>query len=95
MRASEFITEHKLVWTRKKTSTRGGTPVMKWRCTSGPRKGRVVPAPGDCSDAPDIAARERMKKTRARTSKPAARRANRTKKINVASRLIRRLNKKR
>jgi|TARA_B110000503_G_scaffold47681_1_gene77640 hypothetical protein len=93
MRASEFVTEHKLVWTRRKTTTRGGVPVMKWRCTSGTRKGRVVPTVGDCSDSPNAAARERMKKTRARTSKPAARRAARTKKINTASRLIGRLNK--
>jgi len=93
MRASEFVTEHKMVWTRKKTSTRGGVPVLKWRCTSGTRRGRVVPTPADCSDPPDIAARERMKRTRARTGKPAARRAARSKKINTASRLIRRLNK--
>jgi|TARA_R110000868_G_scaffold51596_1_gene163229 hypothetical protein len=93
MRASEFVTEHKLVWTRKKTSTRGGEPVMKWRCTSGNRKGRVVSSVGQCGSAPDIAAKERMKKTRAKTEKPAARRAARTKKINTASRLIGRLNK--
>ena len=92
MRASEFITEHQLVWARKKGSN---APVMKWRCTNGPRKGRVVPTPGDCSSAPDLAARERMKKTRAKTKIMQARRAKKTKRVNPTSRLVRRLNKKR
>tara|TARA_R110000822_G_scaffold309160_2_gene438182 strand:- start:128 stop:406 length:279 start_codon:yes stop_codon:yes gene_type:complete len=90
MRASEFITEHTLVWARKKGSS---APVMKWRCTSGPRKGRVVPTASKCGDAPDIAAKERMKKTRAKTKIMQARRAKKTKKINPASRLVSRLNK--
>jgi|DEB0MinimDraft_12_1074336.scaffolds.fasta_scaffold41447_2 hypothetical protein len=92
MRASEFITEHKLVWARKKGS---GAPVMKWRCASGPRKGRVVPTAAKCGDAPDIAAKERMKKTRAKTKIIQARRAKKTKKVNPTSRLVGRLNKKR
>jgi hypothetical protein len=93
MRAREFITEHELVWTRRKITSRGGKPVLKWRCTSGLRKGRVVPDVRDCDQAPDQGRREAFKKTRARTKLPQARRAKRTKKINVASRLIARLNK--
>jgi hypothetical protein len=93
MRAAEFIQDHRLVWGRKKTTTRGGVPTLKWRCETGPRKGRIVPTVADCSKAPDVSARERMKKTRARTKLPHARRARRTKKINTASRLIRSLNK--
>jgi hypothetical protein len=93
MRAHEFIQEHQLVWTRRKITPKTGKPVLKWRCTSGPRRGRVVPKVTDCSDSPDVAQRERMKKTRARTKLPQARRAKRAKKINVASRLIARLNK--
>jgi hypothetical protein len=93
MKISEIITEHKMVWTRRKTTTRGGKPVLKWRCTTGPRKGRVVPQVSDCNDQIDVAKRERMKKTRARTEKPQARRAQRTKKINTASRLINKLNR--
>jgi len=93
MRAWEFITEHQMVWTRRKVSAKHGKPVLKWRCKSGPRKGRVVPKVTDCGDQPDVAKRERMKTTRARTKLPQARRAKRTKKINTASRLIARLNK--
>jgi hypothetical protein len=93
MRAWEFITEHEMVWTHRKVTAKTGKPVMKWRCTSGPRKGRVVPKVTDCSSQPDAAQRERMKTTRARTKIPQARRAKRTKKINTASRLIARLNK--
>ena len=93
MRAHEFITEHQMVWTRRKVTARSAKPVMKWRCLSGPRKGRVVPKVTDCGDQPDVRARERMKTTRARTKLPQARRAKRTKRINPVSRLIRRLNK--
>jgi hypothetical protein len=95
MRAWEFIGEHRLVWGRKKTSARGGVPILKWRCETGLRKGRIVPTVADCSKSPDVAAREKMKKTRARTKPTQSRRAKRTKKINTASRLIRRLNKSR
>jgi hypothetical protein len=93
MRAWEFIAEHELVWTRRRVTARTAKPVMKWRCTSGPRKGRVVPHVTDCSDQPDAAQRERMKTTRARTKLPQARRTKRTKRINPVSRLIARLNK--
>lgn len=92
MKVNEIIVEHKLVWTRRKTTSRSGKPVLKWRCTFGPRKGRVVPNVADCNDQIDVAKRERMKTTRARTEKPQARRTQRTKKINTASRLIKKLN---
>jgi hypothetical protein len=93
MRASEFVTEHQMVWTRRKVTARSAKPVMKWRCTAGPRKGRVVPKVTDCGDQPNVKARERMKTTRARTKVRQARRAKRTKRINPVSRLIQRLNK--
>jgi len=95
MRAWEFVSEHKLVWGRRKTSTRSGVPALKWRCETGNRRGRIVPTVADCGKAPDVAAREKMKKIRARTRPTQTRRAKRTKKINTASRLIRRLNKSR
>lgn len=95
MRAWEFITEHRLEWSRKRATARGGQAVMKWRCTSGPRKGRIVPKVADCSAFVDAKQREKMKTIRARTQKPQARRAARSKKINTASRLIRKLNKTR
>jgi hypothetical protein len=92
MRAHEFITEHRMVWKR---NTRTGRVSLKWRCESGPRKGRTVPQAADCSAAPDMAASQRMKKTRQKTKIRQARRTKRTKRINPASKLAARLNKSR
>ena len=98
MRAYDFLPEsteqsleeHELVWAKTK---RG--PVMKWRCKSGMRKGRVVPAIIDCSKPIDIKARERMKLTRKNTQRAAARKSKKTKRVNPYSRLAKMLNKSR
>ena len=89
MRAHEFVTEHRLVFRR---NPRTGRVTLKWRCESGPRANRTVPNVADCGKAPDVAQAQRMKKTRARTKVRQARRTNRTKRINPASKLITRLN---
>lgn len=44
VRAGEFITEHQPVW----RDTDDG-PRLRWRCTSGPRKNKIVPSPMHCS----------------------------------------------
>jgi hypothetical protein len=89
------LNEHEMVWSRSKTTTRGGKAKLKWRCTSGKRKGRIVPNVSDCDKPINVAKREKMKRTRAQTYKQQARRSERSKKINTASRLIRALNKAR
>jgi hypothetical protein len=94
MRAFDFlpedtdVTEHELVWAKSKKG-----PVMKWRCLSGQRKGRVVPKVIDCSKPIDVAQRARMKVTRANTKIRAARKAKKTKRVNPYSRMVRNLNK--
>jgi hypothetical protein len=90
MRAHEFITETRRVFKKKAGS--GGVS-MKWRCSSGPRKGRVVADPAQCAAAPDIARSAQMKRTRARTAIRQARKTRRTKRLNPASKLAARLNK--
>ena len=82
-----------MVWGRGKSTARGGTVKMKFRCPSGPRKSRQVSHPSKCWDHPNIAQAQRMKTTRARTGPQQARRQSRTKNINTATRLVRRLNK--
>jgi len=86
--SEEDLDEHELVWAKSK---RG--PVMKWRCKSGMRKGRIVPAVIDCSKPIDIKARERMKLTRKNTSRAQARKAKKTKRVNPYSRLVKMLNR--
>jgi hypothetical protein len=95
MRAREFITEVEVAFGRDHATTRGGDVKMKFRCTSGPRKSRLVSHPSKCHTPIDVAQAQRMKTTRARTAPTQARRATRTKQINTATKLVTRLNKQR
>ena len=101
MRAREFILEAdeefyaesaKMVWGVGKKTARGGTPKLKFRCSTGPRASRQVSHPSKCHTPIDVAQAQRMKTTRARTKVQAARRTDRTKSINTASVLANRLN---
>lgn len=90
MRANEFILdEHRMVWRR---NPKTGKISLRWRCESGPRAGRTVPAVKDCSGAPDVAQAQRMKKTRQRTKIRQARKTKKTKRVNPASRIAKYLN---
>lgn len=71
---------------------RGNKVVRKFRCTMGPRKGRIVADIGQCAAAPDVAKRHRLKITKARLGARMARKARRTKRINPASIRTRKLN---
>jgi len=76
-------------------SRAGNKLKTKWRCTSGPRKGRVVSNAKDCDAPIDQAKRAQMKKTRKTKSKQAARKSAKTKRVNPASKLLSMLNKMR
>lgn len=76
-----------------KRNPRTGKVALKWKCGSGPRKGRTVPNVNQCAAAPDIAKAARMKSTRKRTGPAQARKTKKTKKVNPASRTAARLNR--
>ena len=80
--------DEKQIWARS-----GKKVVRKYRCTQGPRKGRIVKKMAQCFAAPDVKARIRMKKTRARSGGKMMRKARRTKRINPVSRRVQALNK--
>ena len=82
--------DEKQVWARS-----GKKVVRKFRCSAGPRKGRVVAQMAQCFAAPDIKKRVQLKRTKARLGKRMARKARRTKRINPASRRVSALNKTR
>jgi hypothetical protein len=90
MRAHEFVTENKKVFKR---NARTGKLSMKWRCASGPRKGRIVAEPNQCSASLDREKSSAMKLTRAKTKVRQARKAKRTKRLNPAAKLAAKLNK--
>lgn len=102
MRASEFITEEehdqiynevaKMVWGRTSGTAKGGKTSLRFRCSVGPRAGRQVSHPSKCVQQYNVARAQKMKTTRARTSPTQARRQQRTKSINTASVLARKLN---
>lgn len=80
--------EEKTVFAR-----RGNKVVRKYRCTTGPRKGRTVTNLGQCFAAPDVAKRNKLKITKARLGAKMARKAKRTKRTNPSSIRVRSLNK--
>ena len=90
MRASEFITEHRKVFKR---NAKTGKLSLKWRCEGGPRQGRVVSDPNQCSASLDRKKSSKMKLTRAKTKVRQARKTKRTKRLNPAAKLAAKLNK--
>ena len=76
------------------TWARSGMKVVrKYRCTSGPRKNRIVSKIGQCFAAPDVKKRVQLKRIKARLGKRLARKAKRTKRINPASRRVQAMNR--
>ncbi|MDB4257101.1 hypothetical protein N9827_00410 [bacterium] len=73
----------------------GKKVVRKYRCSSGPRKNRIVAKMQQCFAAPDIKKRMQFKKVKARLGGRMTRKAKRTKRINPASRRVQALNRKR
>jgi len=86
----EFIEPlgEKQVWAK-----RGQKVVRKYRCTTGPRQGRIVAKPAQCFAAPDIKKRMKLKQTKARLGVKMARKARKTKKYNATSRRVAQMNK--
>ena len=92
MRLEEFVTaeeleEQKMIWGRS-----GDKIKLKYRCTSGPKAGRIVPDAKACSAPKDLAKAAQMKRTRATTKVRQARKAKKTKRVNPASKILARLN---
>ena len=73
----------------------GKKVVRKFRCSSGPRKGRVVAKMAQCFAAPDVKKRMALKKIKARLGSRMIRKAKKTKRINPASKRVQSLNKRR
>ena len=72
----------------------GKKVVRKYRCSSGPRKNRIVAKMAQCFAAPDIKKRINLKRTKARLGARLSRKAKKTKRINPASVRVQRLNKR-
>jgi hypothetical protein len=74
-------------------SHRGKVGVRRFRCSSGPRKGRIVAKASTCHAPVNVASKVRMTKTRAKAPSLTAIKGNLTKKGSGISRAVARLNK--
>ena len=84
----EPVLEARMVWRKQ-----GNKIVRAVRCTGGPRKGRVVKSGSDCSKPINIKKRMTLKKTKARMGKRMSRKAQRSKRINPASKRLKSMNR--
>ena len=84
------VTEAKVVFAK-----RGKSVTRKFRCTVGPRKGRVVANPSQCAAPINLKKRFVLRRTRAAKGARMMKKAQRTKRLNPASRIAARLNKAR
>lgn len=80
---------------RRAWKKQGNKVKMKYRCGSGPRKGRLVSDPKQCHAGKNVSKSKNMKKTKAAKGHRMARKAARTKKHSAASKRARVLNRKR
>lgn len=88
MQIKEIISEGVVqIWSRT-----GGKMVRKYRCTSGPRKGRIVSSPGVCTQPKKVGSIFAIKKAKARRGSTIKVRTARTKRA-TGSRRIAKLNR--
>jgi hypothetical protein len=90
MKVAEITEGATQIWGRSGTKT-----VRKYRCTSGPRKNRIVSKPSTCTAPKNVKKSLAFKKTRASRKNTMAYRAKITKKYNPASARLPRFNKPR
>ena len=74
---------------------RGNKVKRAFRCTVGPRKGRPVQNPQQCAAPINLKKRFVLRRTRAQKGARMMKKAQRTKRLSPASRIVARLNKAR
>ena len=91
MKITEIVTESVVqIWSR----TKGGKMVRKYRCTAGPRKGRVVSSPSVCTQPKKIGSVMAIKKAKARRGSTMKIKRSRTKSTSGASIGLAKLNRR-
>ena len=93
MNLVDLLGEDPIVEARRVWARRGNKVVVKFRCSSGWRKNRLVSTPASCSKPLDIKKRFTIKKTRARLGPRIVRKTKRSKRFNPITRRLTKLNK--
>ena len=91
MRAAEFIAEA----TTRAYAKSGASQSLKFRCTSGPRKGQVRASPAACNAPINIQKSKSLSLTKQRQGGMMTRKAGVTKRTSPASKRVQALNKPR
>tara|TARA_B110000977_G_scaffold31765_1_gene42109 strand:- start:268 stop:564 length:297 start_codon:yes stop_codon:yes gene_type:complete len=91
MKAVEFVTEA----TKRAYARSGASQSLKFRCTSGPRKGQVRASPAACNAPINIQKSKTLSLTKKRQGGMMTRKAGITKSSNSISRRIKSMNKPR
>ena len=90
MRAAEFVIEATRAYAKS-----GASQSLKFRCTSGPRKGQVRASPAACNAPINIQKSKSLSLTKKRQGGMMTRKAGITKSNNPGSKRVRSLNKPR
>lgn len=85
-----LISEIAHVWSRS-----GGKTNRKFRCTSGPRKGRVMASPASCNKPLDLAKSKNLKQLKKSKGQAIQNKASLTRRTNPASQRLKTINKPR
>ena len=90
MKISEIVTESGVqIWSR----TKAGKMVRKYRCTAGPRKGRIVSSPSVCTQPKRLSSVMAIKKAKARRGSTMKIKRSFTKRTSAPSIRVSRLNR--
>ena len=88
MRAIEFVIEATRAYAKN-----GASQSLKFRCTSGPRKGQVRASPAACNAPINIKKSKTLSLTKKRQGRMMTRKAGITKASNATSKRVRSMNK--
>ena len=89
MIVAEILEGATTAWKRNK-----GSAKMKYRCTGGPRKGRVMSSPAACNAPINVKKRHTLTRTKQKMGSTATYKTRRTKKYNPGSRISARMNRR-
>lgn len=90
MKVLEILEASTQAWKRQGTNN-----TRKFRCQSGPRKGRVMASPAACNAPIDPKKSKSLKRTKAKLGPQRKFKSSRTRRINPASRRLKSLNRPR
>lgn len=94
MKVSEIVEGISTVFGHGKSSGPTGHTIRKYRCTTGPRKGRVVAKAATCNAPKNVKASQTLKRTRSAKGKSMDIKRSRTGRTSPTTQKLKRINAK-